>query len=1625
MFRKHNRGTQSLSLPTTSTAAVNAARVASNTSNDSRNAGLSAAAAAAALRIHEAPPTNPGEVVTERMLQRRRSASLTPSARSRTPDPTSPRPQLTRQDSIGSMTGRTFRSRSQSPAPGGRSRYDDETDVPPVPNLPNNVRDSRPAAPRAAEFETESQKPPAVRVAAFRVASQKRKDGDPSWHGRAVVGDASNMRTSDAPLARVPSTASHNSHARSASPSVNFSYPRSPSAQPPSPVDEQTLVFDPNTRRMVTRAELLAEERMLQAVNEQDAKKRQRASQPVTRSGSHLAKGTVGRTMSVSGGQGTRAPAAAAAAAAINPTAVSQAQAAPAPATKRVSRSNSHAEAPRPRPTPTAASAPRPAVAPPRPQQSHSIHEQEKVLREPSPVLEDEKQDTPIITREPVFADEDDSTLHSDTPEAHELEYDQQVARREALQRLDGLPAKAVHPEGRTSAHSPIELEALGPLSIGAVSIEEPSPLQGYAQPHVEEESGQVQESIPTTESPPQQQQQQQLHQQQPQQQRQQQQQQQSVMAPATRIDRTQSPSPVRERREPSPERRAQASPGRQSQQSPDRRAGSAASHRQHSDSPVRTARFAPMAEHLAVIHSPPARSASPRKSALKHSSSPTRHVSDDSSEASRDDVGPSRRRSVRVSFDDESTVVGEAAASSDVDSPRSTSQSKVKRWFGLGRSKDSLSPLEEDEMMQPRPALPLFSSVRERKSKEPEERAPERELVRPHGVLRSALKSPADRSESPSNYEARRRNEANISKYREPLPPVVQSVGQSPLSSDADDSDLEVPEAFKEPVPQPQPVTAPGQIRAIKEEAEHNYDGARASPKALSTAPGVVPTIAVLPSTPGRESMSEPDEFFDLPGQFPIGDEAKPIKPVSPPRVSTTTAKTTPASSTTPATTTNNDDDDESESDGSSIYSDAYEDLSDMDGDGFMSLDAVLTSSVDAKMSQKFYEHALSSAKESKKAEAAAAPSSWATSVPTTTATTTTATAIPPAEPASTDDWEKVKTYWRSLPTEKRKLLEREAMEEAGEEADLEEAVEEPKKAKKKKSMEQRISERQVIQQINPERVYQIRPGTKMPRFPDSDAPTSAALPQSNDGMKLRKSMRPGGGEAAAQEPSRATPSPVGGGGMRRTMRSTPEPTGPPSRPGTSHQGPRAASSQGFHQSTEPLSGQPSQSQALAAAMIKTMRNRANSDSSETSFTRARPASHAGFRSTMRGGSALSQAPMLPASDDERPSKHRFSLRGLSPPGSPNRRRLGASHVESPNGSGAFKSTLRSGGPTPTAETGTSSRLRLLTLGGKHKDKKNKKSKFTSRFDGSSDEDGSSPVAFRSRFADSSDEEDVPTTVTMKKADKKAAQVVAQQGQAERQQPQPQPRQQPPLQLRVPQQAEDDDSPDPDSSDNENHAETPIGRPPGAALSDITSLQRKRSTRTQNPPAAAAAVASCPSFAARRTTRLGRFTRLAAARARAPRGWTRSWRGRPTSWRRCARRVRRWRRGYKRRAGRRNRVRAGGRLVMATGRFPSCRRPPRNNSQESTTAKRLLQSTRPSPTFPHSPLLLLPPTSQTRKRAPFPPTAPQAPAAPSPARASPTAAASLTTTPSSHPLRTLNPSRRRAPGERRRSLRD
>lgn len=1234
-------------------------------------------------------------------------------------------------------------------------------ELPPVPAIPDSVNVAAAKARGGPKPKSLGIVTTPIRTASQKMAAKQGRDSG-SWFGAAKVGDVGNVRTSDAIMSSpkvqtqtqpdsspVQTPQENEGSPESHGSSINFSYPArvrvasptpthspapAPESQPkpkktastvssprrgsvksasrPSSItSDQTLVYDPNSRRMVPRAELYAVEQALQV------KPRKKKKSTLSRAGSHLARGTVGRVRgsAVDAGIGS-----------------SEAQAAAAASlTSHCAEEESQQTTPDPEPEPSPEEETQ--QVPEEPDERYEQPATETVAELPR--LQTERVEEPRIHRTEMSM-----SPASNAPEVYPF----------LPETLEGGPQRrpSVVREEReedSELESSAELDATPPTAaaaLDAVPIRQSVYAHGVPSPPRSDNTDDQ-----TAES--------------------------TYQAPAelgTPSSTAHDPAPTRERpmyAEP----RGNETFRRES--------------RAQSPSPVRNARFGPVQDNLVVKHVPPSRSISPRKSALKRSpsrgASPSREAPGTSTfDTPAQEPPPQRKKSVRVSFDDENiVVVGQAAGRGEAESPVPPSPQlnptgPRKPWYsslGIGRKKGAV-PLEEDEVMKPRPALPSFGSVRERKhSPKP---ADERPLVRPREPTlieegseppspelekKAAAGSPGQSGDDARNGvvpEQGPRIEANVSRLREPLPPVVTSIEGNGYISDTASSDEEAAlladtprlEAEESYVSQAStavtefPKTDNGAVAADDSDGVNAKDFVDAPETNLEE----VPTISLTQPSPQPEQKdSERTSYDHFPGAFPDTEtetdyEHTPTRqdtfePVVQNKDATATSHT-PGTvlATQPAAQEPSDD-----SDGSSIYSDAYEDLSDIDGNGFQSLDAVVESPMLTTPPRNILEKA-----QAQRAEVVT-PTPQSRRVKETSSAADSATTDPD------DPWAAAKAYWRSLTAEKRAQLEREAAEEAGGDADAEAVQPEAKKPRRKKSVEKRNAEKKALELqragTDPRRSYMIKPGTKVgpdgyvvvdenATAPKQQRPAPAEA--DNNGMRLKKTMRGVDEKSSAVETGtdmrktmRAPEEPAAlqtGTRMRRSMRSdAAQPAATRQRP-VSYQPAASIPDKSSNRHTRSVSENTAINQAMTGAVQPSLRRR-GSDSSISSFKRARPESVGlGFgRKTMRTASVDAQEPR------EQQNSSRFSLRGASPPGSMGSRMR-------------MRTTLR-GDPSGRRASDDSGKgyLRFSGTFGRPLSEKKGKQRSSRFADDSSDEDEMVSRRFRSRFEDSSDEDMTP----------------------------------------------------------------------------------------------------------------------------------------------------------------------------------------------------------------------------------------------------------------------------------------
>ncbi|KAH7064243.1 hypothetical protein BKA63DRAFT_455054 [Paraphoma chrysanthemicola] len=807
--------------------------------------------------------------------------------------------------------------------------------------------------------------------------------------------------------------------------------------------------------------------------------------------------------------------------------------------------------------------------------------------------------------------------------------------------------------------------------------------------------------------------------------------------------------------------------------------------------SPPRNAHFAPVAVELAgVKHQPPPRSISPAKSALKASPSVSRRSNSPISQNGRllsrgtpsetsdttSDGGTRKKKDVRVSFE-EAPVVAGTSAYADTETPTSPVGLSASKWSPLTEKEN-----EFEDFMKPRPALPTFGSVRGRERRPSQDDVAEKVTETVSSTPMSAsVASVGEPLQTSSDHAVAGILAQDFAKKQpapnDPLPPEVTSVEGSGYASDSSDEAETSPGLRKHgavdessqilPVPEPKSLTTP-------------HDEKLSTPASIKEQVVEVPEIALLPATPSPYEKPEPKfQSMMVPGGWDedvpetssgnAGPSAPAVKQSLPASV---------AAPIQPPTTLQEliDRDEESSDDNSSIYSDAYEDLSDAEG-GFASIDAVVESPVASSPTGLMF---------SKYADKS-------TAEPATSGLRNETTADDVAEPSTTpgQDWNAAKQHWSGV-NEARKQSEPKAT-----------LVEQPPKVE---ATPNRVVAAMQGQPKNERKVEpQLTSAPRAPSTPQSQTskPLKSALKKSPMAQpapvlqtpQIRKTMRgppplrderptethirttmrgPPGRDAHSTEPQ-----------LRKSMRGG---TNPPPREQTqiraSMRGPPPATNAGLGLAASRHSMSPAEQKpprgALqkkhipASAMVSKSRPQSmptasvakptapvasydsDSDASASSFQRARGrrSGTQGGRYTMRASMRQDTAPTMRAA-----APAPKQVRSISPPGSP---------------TPALRKSMRPSSPTPVAPKSSKFSIRSLSPMGRFRSSKpieaapapapptqarkpagfGKQSKqkapvanrvkpakpaFKSRFGDSSDEDDDArPSRFQSRFADS-----------------------------------------------------------------------------------------------------------------------------------------------------------------------------------------------------------------------------------------------------------------------------------------------
>ena len=827
---------------------------------------------------------------------------------------------------------------------------------------------------------------------------------------------------------------------------------------------------------------------------------------------------------------------------------------------------------------------------------------------------------------------------------------------------------------------------------------------------------------------------------------------------------------------------------------------------RPQSLSPARAAHFSSQPEYETLggtKHQPPARSVSPAKSALKHSPSrghsptgvivggeifrqglATTETSDAASNISDDGSRffPKKKKSVRVSFDDDVVAVGRAASPPmSPDSPvilSPQSKPKSRSWLDLVREKNKesvLSHSDQDSSIKPTPALPSFGRMRSRTDELNLDSAEEQtsRTAQANDALPSAHNSTDQVVEGILSQNAATINNNDGTQLQphlrpqDPLPPKVTSAEGSGYLSDEETDNVDARHEFEH--------------TATKERAYEISDDDLRKDMASSDVPtenfasvrpsANVPVISLQPATPALEtSRSERTSWLGMPGGFPLASEATDnsngsalsITEARPEKILATVGIAEPEPKAAAAqhdprsphvgpvadglrTQIEMKSGEESEDSGGSIYSDAAEDPDDLDGDGFGSINAIVDSP------------AVSSQTAVASPSPPISPINTAPIVKTPRPSPLARNESELSEPASDAGWDRAQAYWSGLSQTKRQQLEQAAAPVAPDrDLILKNVIRGPKpvkKTKKKNPKTPALDAATSDPSLPPWPHRQYRDDIARPASPQVIPPRSSvrtAKTADTQEAHLRSSLRNG-------PPPKSVLRNVD---QRNSVQSQPEPRGalhkknrpvsavamvdynkPHASPPSVHS--RAASIGTPATSLTPVLAQPKNLKTIKKPKL----GRSDSDSS-SSFKKARSST-----SNSHSNQYRMKRTMRPLSMDARPqspsNSQRLSGRTSSPTSSMARRPF--SSVGS--GGSGMRTSMRDstdlGKPARTTLRGSmdSKRPKSPSRFGFGKASKIKaadpkpSSRFSTRFVGSSDEEVDRPH-LSSRFADSSDDE-------------------------------------------------------------------------------------------------------------------------------------------------------------------------------------------------------------------------------------------------------------------------------------------
>ena len=826
---------------------------------------------------------------------------------------------------------------------------------------------------------------------------------------------------------------------------------------------------------------------------------------------------------------------------------------------------------------------------------------------------------------------------------------------------------------------------------------------------------------------------------------------------------------------------------------------------RHQSLSPARAAHFSaqPILETPdSLKHQPPARSLSPAKSALKHSPSrgpspvtglsmvgnrrlgPGSEASDTTSMVSDDGSKsvPKKKRSVRVSFDSEPVIVGQATTPpTDPDSPMVMSSqnrdASTRRWLGLGNDKDHSTQRpskDQDTSIQPTPILPSFGSVRGHSQQQPTSESA-RNL--PEGSIAAAdLGASSDQrvgsilSRVFGSEEISHASQTPKSRISSgPVPPEATTVEGTGYQSESEHSALsdqrQKPQLLgpgiaetivREHVPSPQDPAQAQTVTGTEKSVEQNDNQVPPSIAVQPATPGLgdTPSIAVQPATPGLDEASKARDqyWFDMPGGFPsVTDDSANGVHADPVTVDHMLPEPTPAAigiaepeavgsqhrPGTPIvgevaeglrTETGPDASEESDDTNNSIYSDAAEDLSDLEGDGFGSINAIVESPASPHLGL-----------------------AGGNQPESPTKRTSNATNLRPSplsrneselsEPGSEAGWNKTQAYWSGLTQSQKQQIER-----AAAQNDIADALDAPKETKLKPKKRKIVPKKLIDGRFLPSSDQEYLGETGRPASPK--APLKSKMPAMKSSMReipteshqethMRSSMR-GAGPAKSSVRALLPPEPLPE--TRGALRKQNRPSSAVASP--EYNKPLAKATPNGHDRSVSLGSPQKNAMPGLASNLKTKapltkpmrRTVSNGSDSSSSFKKTRPRASDNGRYTMKRSMRGSSVDEKPASAHGRASS--MTARTLSPAEATRRpfSSVGPSMRSSMRDSVDLSKPSRTKSPSRFPGFGKSSRPKAAAKG--------PTSRFSSRFADSSDEDDG-PSNRRSRFRDSSDEDE------------------------------------------------------------------------------------------------------------------------------------------------------------------------------------------------------------------------------------------------------------------------------------------